>query len=104
MEYLENQEAWPLNEEELKGRSVPYFTFYDVVLDFILMDSFDDLAHPPASALAVAQNRFLSDGFKETVHNHSYHFSVLSVFQFKGFLLGFCVRGKNNFKMKLFTP
>jgi hypothetical protein len=46
---------------------VMQITFYDVVLDFILMDAFEDLAHPPASVLAVAQNRFLSASFKESV-------------------------------------
>ena len=43
------------------------FTFYDVVLDFILMDAFDDLENPPSSVIAVINNRWLSNGFKETV-------------------------------------
>ena len=42
-------------------------SFYDIVLDFILMDAFDDLANPPSTVLAVVQNRWLSNGFKETV-------------------------------------
>ena len=46
---------------------VTNITFYDVVLDFILMDAFDDLVHPPGSVAAVAQNRFLSLSFKEKV-------------------------------------
>ena len=46
---------------------VKNFTFYDVVLDFILMDAFDDLEHPPSSVIAVVNNRWLSNGFKETV-------------------------------------
>ena len=43
------------------------FTFYDVVLDFIMMDAFDDLENPPSSVIAVVNNRWLSNGFKETV-------------------------------------
>lgn len=42
-------------------------SFYDIVLDFILMDAFEDLENPPSSVLAVLRNRWLSDSFKETV-------------------------------------
>lgn len=46
---------------------VQVLTFYDVVLDYILLDAFEDLAAPPSSVLAVVRNRWLSDGFKESV-------------------------------------
>lgn len=54
-------------------------SFFDIVLDFILMDAFEDLENPPSSVLAVLRNRWLSDSFKETVggcphsqvHTHS---------------------------------
>ena len=42
-------------------------TFFDIVLDFIMMDAFDDLANPPSSVITVVQNRWLTNGFKETV-------------------------------------
>lgn len=42
-------------------------SFYDIVLDFIMMDAFDDLENPPSTVTAVVQNRWLSNGFKETV-------------------------------------
>lgn len=41
--------------------------FFDIVLDFILMDAFEDLESPPSSVVAVLRNRWLSDSFKETV-------------------------------------
>nr|XP_008122090.1 PREDICTED: mitoguardin-2 [Anolis carolinensis] len=41
-------------------------SFFDIVLDFILMDAFEDLENPPSSVLAVLRNRWLSDSFKET--------------------------------------
>ena len=41
--------------------------FYDIVIDFILFDAFDDLENPPSSVTTVVQNRWLSNGFKETV-------------------------------------
>lgn len=49
------------------GRFPQALTFYDVVLDYILLDAFEDLAAPPSSVLAVVRNRWLSDGFKESV-------------------------------------
>lgn len=42
--------------------------FFDIVLDFILMDAFEDLESPPSSVVAVLRNRWLSDSFKETVN------------------------------------
>ena len=45
---------------------VKRFTLYDVVLDWVLMDAFDDLCNPPSSVLSVVQNRWLSTGLKET--------------------------------------
>lgn len=51
-------------EEELGSRRVPEVNFFDVVLDFILLDAFDDLASPPSAVFAVTQNRFLSNSFK----------------------------------------
>jgi len=45
---------------------VKCFTLYDVVLDWVLMDAFDDLTNPPSSVLSVVQNRWLSAGLKET--------------------------------------
>lgn len=41
--------------------------FFDIVLDFILMDAFEDLESPPSSVVAILRNRWLSDSFKETV-------------------------------------
>ncbi|XP_005104976.2 mitoguardin-like [Aplysia californica] len=66
MDYISVEANWPQIEEELRGRGVRVMSFYDIVLDFILMDAFDDLANPPSTVLTVVQNRWLSNGFKET--------------------------------------
>ena len=52
--------------EELQARNVKCTNFYDVALDYILIDSFEDLESPPSSVIAVMNNRWLSNGFKET--------------------------------------
>nr|KAG5689597.1 hypothetical protein BaRGS_032355 [Batillaria attramentaria] len=66
LDYIDKPENWPKIEAELAGRGVKCLSFYDIVLDFILMDAFDDLENPPSTVTAVVQNRWLSNGFKET--------------------------------------
>ena len=67
LNFLQDPSNWPDIERELEQRNVKAMTFFDVVLDFIILDAFKDLDAPPASVIAVVQNRFLSNGFKETV-------------------------------------
>ncbi|XP_056288430.1 mitoguardin 2-like isoform X1 [Pseudoliparis swirei] len=64
--YTKREETWSVTKMELEGRGVVYMNFFDIVLDFILMDSFEDLENPPSSVVAVLRNRWLSDSFKET--------------------------------------
>ncbi|XP_053325260.1 mitoguardin 1 isoform X2 [Spea bombifrons] len=66
MRYLERPEVWTDVEEELCGRGVKNINFYDIVLDFILMDSFEDLENPPLSIQNIVKNRWLNNSFKET--------------------------------------
>lgn len=61
---LQDPFKWRQAEIELGERGVKAMTFYDIVLDFIILDAFNDLSCPPSSVLAVVQNRFLSNGFK----------------------------------------
>ena len=42
-------------------------SFYDVVLDFLIMDAFDDLSNPPSPVTAIMQNKWLADSLKESV-------------------------------------
>lgn len=66
VEYLHEESNWVEIERELELRNVKAMTFYDICLDFIVLDAFRDLDAPPSSVLAVVQNRFLTNGFKET--------------------------------------
>lgn len=40
---------------------------YDIALDFVLLDAFDDLDHPPSTVVSVLQNRWITDGMKKAV-------------------------------------
>ncbi|KAF5300304.1 hypothetical protein FQA39_LY11161 [Lamprigera yunnana] len=66
LSFLQSNINWRDVETELSLKGVKALTFYDVVLDYILMDAFEDLESPPSSVTAVVQNRWLSNGFKET--------------------------------------
>lgn len=65
--FLQDDDVWSEVERELSLKGVKAMTFFDVVLDYILMDAFEDLESPPSSVTAVVQNRWLSNGFKESV-------------------------------------
>lgn len=64
---------WIEAETELSIRGVKKMTFYDIVMDYILMDAFEDLEDPPSTVTAVIQNRWLSKGFKETVKPYNFY-------------------------------
>ncbi|XP_028834131.1 mitoguardin 1-like [Denticeps clupeoides] len=64
--FLEQTEHWENTEMELATRGVKHLNFYDIVLDFVLMDSFEDLENPPISIQNVVNNRWLNSSFKET--------------------------------------
>uniref|UniRef100_A0A672L5J3 Mitoguardin-1-like n=1 Tax=Sinocyclocheilus grahami TaxID=75366 RepID=A0A672L5J3_SINGR len=64
--YCVQTDHWENTEMELSARGVKHLNFYDIVLDFILMDSFEDLENPPISIQNVVHNRWLNNSFKET--------------------------------------
>lgn len=64
--FLEQTDHWENTEMELSARGVKHLNFYDIVIDFILMDSFEDLENPPISIQNVVNNRWLNNSFKET--------------------------------------
>ncbi|RXN35338.1 mitoguardin-1-like isoform X1 [Labeo rohita] len=64
--FLEQTDHWENTEMELSARGVKHLNFFDIVLDFVLMDSFEDLENPPISIQNVVNNRWLNNSFKET--------------------------------------
>ncbi|CAD6185544.1 unnamed protein product [Caenorhabditis auriculariae] len=56
-------------KDEVFSRGVESTSFYDVVLDFILFDSFEDLRSPPSAIYSVTRNVFLSQSMKYSTLN-----------------------------------
>lgn len=50
---------------ELKGRRVPCLNVFDIVIDFCLLDSFDDLDKPPAAITSIIGNSWISQGIRK---------------------------------------
>ncbi|RXN00576.1 Protein FAM73A [Acipenser ruthenus] len=67
IDFLEQTDHWENTKLELATRGVKHLNFYDIVLDFILMDSFEDIENLPVSIQNVVNNRWLNSSFKETV-------------------------------------
>lgn len=67
LEFLQQPRNNILMDEELTTRGVKCMNFYDVLIDFILLDAFEELEKPPSSIKAILQNRWISASFRETV-------------------------------------
>ncbi|XP_015595022.1 mitoguardin [Cephus cinctus] len=66
MEFLQNPNSYAMMQEELFNRGVKCINFYDVLIDFILLDAFEEIEKPPSSIKAILQNRWISASFRET--------------------------------------
>jgi len=66
-------------EEELTARGVKCMNFYDVLVDFILLDAFEEVEKPPPPIKAILQNRWISASFRETVSTQILIFSSVYV-------------------------
>ncbi|KAJ1347953.1 hypothetical protein KIN20_003143 [Parelaphostrongylus tenuis] len=64
MEFFRNDANICQMEEELASRGVVEFGFWDILLDFVLLDIFDDITSPPSAVYSVTKNYFLSDSMK----------------------------------------
>ncbi|XP_070394912.1 mitoguardin isoform X9 [Dermacentor albipictus] len=83
--YLLDSSHYDQIAKELQYKGVVCPTVYDVVIDYVLLDAFDDLSSPPQSVVAVIQNRWLTAGFKETALSAA----IWSLFKAKKGLLPF---------------
>ncbi|XP_011159119.2 mitoguardin isoform X2 [Solenopsis invicta] len=66
IEFLQEPLNCTIMEEELTARGVMCMNFYDVLIDFILLDAFEDVEKPPPPVKAIVQNRWVSASFRET--------------------------------------
>lgn len=61
LRFLQESSNWAAIEKELEQRNVKAMTFYDVVLDFIILDAFKDLDSPPTSVTGMYSVIFIQN-------------------------------------------
>ena len=65
MNYIVNEDNYNTIEMEISHRNIAAVSFYDIVLDYMILESFDDLENPPSAVKSVVNNRWLSASFRE---------------------------------------
>ncbi|KAH0952550.1 hypothetical protein HN011_003029 [Eciton burchellii] len=66
LRFLQEPRNHSIMEEELIARGVICMNFYDILVDFILLDAFEEVEKPPPPIRAILQNRWISARFRET--------------------------------------
>lgn len=70
MSYLNDSNNSEKTKRELELRKVDAINIWDVLFDFVLLDSFDDLKKPPSAISALFKNPFFSRSLKESTLNN----------------------------------
>uniref|UniRef100_A0A0N4ZE67 Mitoguardin n=1 Tax=Parastrongyloides trichosuri TaxID=131310 RepID=A0A0N4ZE67_PARTI len=69
IEYLKEPNIEESMIAELLPRKIPEINLWDVLLDYIVLDAFDDLRRPPSAFMALIKNPFFSQSNKESSIN-----------------------------------
>ncbi|OAF69077.1 hypothetical protein A3Q56_03170, partial [Intoshia linei] len=51
--------------EEYRDRGISVYNFYDIVIDYILLDALQELESPSSSMVGIVRNRWISQRFKQ---------------------------------------
>lgn len=53
-------------QREIGVRRIPVLSFYDLVIDYIILESLDDLENPPAVVSSIVSNTWVSSKFRQS--------------------------------------
>lgn len=70
IDYVDEAANRPQILRELGLRKVEHVNLWDVLIDFVLLDAFDDLRKPPSGITALVKNGFLSKSMRESTLNN----------------------------------
>lgn len=92
MSFVHTQRKLPNNmiTEELVAKGIKVINFYDVVVDYMLLDSLELLSDPPSSVLSVTRHRWLSDNFKRVALDSTIWTILLAKRKLLKYADGFC--------------
>ncbi|CAB3397503.1 unnamed protein product [Caenorhabditis bovis] len=69
LEFASSEKNLDLLQQDVSSRGVTHFGFYDIVIDFIILDAFEDLKSPPSAIYSVTKNYFMSNSMKYSTLN-----------------------------------
>lgn len=66
LDYVGNECNHEDIEQEIGMRKIPMLSFYDLVIDYIMLESLDDLENPPAVVSSIVSNTWVSSKFRQS--------------------------------------
>lgn len=66
LEYVGDESNFSSIAAEIKARRIPVLSFYDLVIDYIILESLDDLESPPAVISSILSNKWVSAKFRQS--------------------------------------
>lgn len=66
LEYVADETNHEDIQREVSMRKIPVLSFYDLVVDYIILESLDDLENPPAVVSSIVSNTWVSSKFRQS--------------------------------------
>lgn len=66
IDYVADESNHELIQNEISLRRIPMLSFYDLVVDYIILESLDDLENPPSVVSSIVSNRWVSSKFRQS--------------------------------------
>lgn len=66
LEYVADESNHEHIQREIGLRKIPVLSFYDLVVDYIILESLDDLENPPAVVSSIVSNTWVSSKFRQS--------------------------------------
>lgn len=79
LEYVADERNHEDIAREISQRRIPVLSFYDLVVDYIILESLDDLENPPAVVSSIVSNTWVSAKFRQS----ACHSAVTTALKYK---------------------
>lgn len=66
LDYVSDESNHEDIQREIGLRKIPVLSFYDLVVDYIILESLDDLENPPAVVSSIVSNTWVSSKFRQS--------------------------------------
>lgn len=66
LDYVADESNHEDIQREIGIRKIPVLSFYDLVVDYIILESLDDLENPPAVVSSIVSNTWVSSKFRQS--------------------------------------